>query len=341
MQEPLWALLDIYGNCISIELVDDPQQRTVSLNDQIRNINTTVATHFYEDLRSELLPLPFLPVHSPLISFFLSSSSALANQSIVLFDNSKTNDGLVFFSEPLTINSGLLIHILNVQPSTESRQRTITTAAAASASNLSTSSHIQFGLTNCNTKALLRTNDLPIDLEQINHRSEFWIIQDFQLNNKTTIDRDDEFLFTFNVDGIIEYSHNNSPLKDFIHVDSNLVYYPFLVFKGDIVAIRSMGYVKNLDKYRSLQQMKNKTDMKKSNQESISTKTNEIKNECDMKLNQDCTVCLDRMRDTVLIPCGHICLCYSCAKELVELGSKQCKKKKDFKSIKIVCFFLF
>jgi hypothetical protein len=89
-----------------------------------------------------------------------------------------------------------------------------------------------------------------------------------------------------------------------------------------------MGYVKNLDKYRSLEQIKYKTDNKKSNQESISTKTNEIKNECDMKLCQDCTVCLDRMRDTVLIPCGHICLCYSCAKELVEFGSKQCKYEK-------------
>jgi hypothetical protein len=243
-QEPLWALLDIYGNCISIELVDEPQQRSFSFNDQFRNINPTIPTHFYEDIRNELIPLTFLPVHSLSISFFSSSSNSLPNQSIVLFDNSKNSDGLVFFSEPLTINSGLLIHILNIIPSNESRTRTTT---ASSSSNL-LSTHIQFGLTNCNTKNLLRTNDLPLDVEQINHRSEFWIIQDFKLGNKTSIDRDDEFLFTFNEDGIIQYSHNNSKLKDFIHVDSNLVYYPFLVFKGDIVAIRSMGYLKNLIK---------------------------------------------------------------------------------------------
>ncbi len=269
--------------------------------------------------------MTFLPVHSPLISFFSSSSNALPNPSVVLFDNSKNTDGLVFFSEPLIINSGLLIHILNIIPSNESRIRTTT----ASASNF-LSSHIQFGLTNCNTKTLLRNNDLPIDIEQINNRSEFWIIQDFKLGNKTTIDQGDEFLFTFNQNGIIEYSHNHSKLKDFIHVDLNLIYYPFLVFKGDIVAIRSMGYFKNLDKYQSLQQINTKNDTSKSNQQSTSTNNNDIQTEYDLKLYQDCTVCLDRIRDTVLIPCGHICLCYSCAEELVEHGTQQCKYKDKF-----------
>jgi hypothetical protein len=309
----------------------------MSLNDQIRHINATATTRFYEELRPDLITLPFLPVHSPLISFFSSSSNALPNQSIVLFDNSKGTDGLVFFSEPLMKNAGLLIHILNIIPSNESRLRTTT---AASISNL-LSSHIQFGLTNCNTKTLLRTNDLPLDVEQTNHRSEFWIIQDLKLGNKTSIDRDDEFLFTLNEDGIVEYSQNNSKLKEFIHVDSNLIYYPFLVFKGDIVAIRSMGYVTNLNKYRSFQQINQKNDSSKSNQELTSINNNPIKTEHDSKLNEDCTVCFDRMRDTVLIPCGHICLCYSCAKELLEHGTQQCKYEKNIlENFKIEIFFL-
>lgn len=324
MHEPLWALLDIYGNCISIELVDDPQQRTPSLQDQSRNFNSTLSTRYYDEVRHDILPLPFLPVHSPSISFFQSSSNALPNASMVLYDNSKTNDGLIFFSEPLTCNSALLIHILNIIPSNESRLRPTTAAA----SNLSNCSHIQLGLTNCNTKALLRTNELPIDLEQINKRSEFWIIQDFQSSQKATIDRDDEFLFTLTEDGIIAYSQNNSKLKDFIHVDSSLIYYPFLIFKGDIVAIRSIGYVKNLDRYRSFQQMKYKSDSKNSNQDSLTTANNEMKNESTTKLQQDCTICLDRLRDTVLIPCGHICLCYSCAKEVQDHGTRQCKNRR-------------
>jgi hypothetical protein len=108
-------------------------------------------------------------------------------------------------------------------------------------------------------------------------------------------------------------------------VDSTLIYYPFLVFKGDIIAIRSIGYLKTLDKCRSLQQINNQI---KSNEEL--TSTDNIKNEADFKLSQDCTICLDRLRDTVLIPCGHICLCYSCAKELLEHEGRQCKEGIDF-----------
>jgi len=323
VHEPLWALLDIYGNCISIELVCDPQQRTQTQNDQIRQINPVLNTHFYDELRNELIPLPFLPVHNSLISFFQSSSSSSnssSNSSIVLYDNSKNTDGLVFFSDALTINSGLLIHILNVQPSNESRLRT--TATSASSNSLST--QIQFGLTNCDIKDLIRRNDLPLDIEQINRRSEFWVIENFQLGNKTSIDRDDEFLFTFNQNGVIQYSHNDSKLQDFLHVDSNLIYYPFLIFKGDIVAVRSMGLIKNLDKYRFCQSTKVKLESNQTNHElNMKTKT-ECQTETEIKLNQDCTVCFDRIRDTVLIPCGHICLCYSCAKGLVDHGTKQC-----------------
>ncbi|CAF0897108.1 unnamed protein product [Adineta steineri] len=326
VQEPLWALLDIYGNCISIELVDDLQQRPVPLNDRFRNINATVTTPFFKDIRNDLSPLPFILVHSPSITFLSSPSNTASNQSIVLYDNTKNTDGLVFFSEPLTINSGLLLQIVSILSPNESSLRPTT----ASASN-SLTSHIQFGLTNCIIKDLIRTKEFPFDIEQINNRSEFWIIQDFKLGNKTTIDRDDEFLFTFNQDGIIEYSHNNSKLKDFIHVDPNLNYYPFLVFKGDIVAIRSIGYLKTLEKCRSLQQIHPLTKFNQelsstinNNDNNVNNKSIGIKDESDSKLNHECTVCFDRKRDTVLIPCGHICLCYSCADELYQRGTRQC-----------------
>lgn len=305
--------------------MDDFQKRSGSLHDQLRNINSTVSSPIFKELSKDLIPLPFLPVHSPSISFFNSSSNTLPNQSIILFDNRPNSHGLVFFSEPLTANSGLIIQVLNILPSNESQRRATTMTTA---SNL-LPTHIQFGLTNCNTQNLMQMNDLPLDIDKINNRSEFWIVQDFQLGNKTTIDREDEFLFTFNQDGIIQYSHNNSYLKDFIHVDPTLIYYPFLILKGDIVAVRSMGYVKNIEKYRSLKQANNKIDTTQLNQELTSahniTSTDDTNIERDFKLNHDCTICFDRLRDTVLIPCGHICLCYSCAEELTERGTKLCK----------------
>ncbi|UJR27863.1 hypothetical protein I4U23_009128 [Adineta vaga] len=323
VQEPLWGLLDIYGNCISIELVADPQQRSVPLNDQLQNINTAVTTTYFKEMRNDLLPVTFLTVHNSSVTYFPSQSNTQPNQSIVLFDNTKNTEGLVFFSEPLTENTGLVIQILSIVSSNQTRLRPTT----ASASN-SLSSHLQFGLTNCMIKDLLRTRNIPLDVEQINHRSEFWIIQDFKLSNKTTIDRNDEFLFTYNQNGIIEYSHNGSKLKDFIHVDPTLIYYPFLVFKGDIVAVRSMGYLKTLQKCQALYQTNNLSiknqDLSLTDKNINDSQSSNIKNEIESKLSHDCTVCLDRIRDTVLIPCGHICLCYSCADELHQRGTRQC-----------------
>jgi hypothetical protein len=250
------------------------------------------------------------------ISFSLSSSTNLPDKSIVLFDPSKKCHGLVFFSEPLTINAGLLIKILHVLSPGESHLRATTNSMNSTCS----SSSLQLGLTNCDIQSLMTTNKLPLTIEAINQRSEFWIIQDFRLNNKATIDAGDEFLFVIHPDGVIEFSHNKSKFEEFIHVDSNLNYYPFLIFQDDIIALRSLGYLNSLDKCRSLRRVTSKETESATHAIDVD-KTNESQ----VKLNHDCVVCFDRMRNTVLIPCGHICVCFSCAKELHEHGDKQCK----------------
>jgi len=37
-----------------------------------------------------------------------------------------------------------------------------------------------------------------------------------------------------------------------------------------------------------------------------------------------CCVCFDSKIDTVLVPCGHLCLCLSCAKVITEQNPKRC-----------------
>ena len=318
IQEPLWALLDIYGNCISIELITDPQSRPLPLNDQLRTPSAPVNTRHFHELRADLTPLSFLPVHGPSISFVSPSINGQPDRSIVSFDPNKKCDGLAFFSEPLTSNSGFVIHILQTVASNPSRVRSTTATAASTGTS---TSQIQFGLTSCDIKSLVHTKELPLSIEQINNRSEFWIVQDFQLNSRARIDTDDEFLFLLNQNGVIEYSQNDAPLKEFIHVDPSQTYYPFLVFKGDITVVRSMGYVKVPDRSRSALQA-NESAMSTA---ALSSSGDARRTEHGSKLHDECTICLDRKRDAVLIPCGHICLCFHCAKELTEQGSKQCK----------------
>ena len=319
VREPLWALLDIYGNCISIELVEDPQPRP---HPPLPTPNSTANMNHFRDLRSDLRPLTFLPVHNQSISFFSSSSTGQADKSIVLFDAKKPADGLVYFSEPLTIRSGFLIEILRVSPSNESRSRP---TAQATVSTATSTTHLQLGLTNCDIKTLYQQqNSVPLTLSAINQREELWVIQDFPLATKT-LDNNDEFLFVFADDGIIYFSQNNSPYQEFLHLDPSLNYYPFLIFKGGIGALRSVGYLRNLDRCRGLPRttVSNETTAMATDDngsaESSTQKTSKPKS------NPECTICLDRERDTVLIPCGHICLCYTCAKQVHQYGDRQCK----------------
>lgn len=325
VRDPLWGLLDIYGNCISIELVEDPQPRPQSLNGQMRSSNSTATMNYYQDLRSDLRPLTFLPVHNHSISFFSSSSTNQADKSIVLFDTKKSSDGLIYFTEPLSIRTGLLIEILRVLPSNESRSRSTTNATVST----SKSTHLQFGLTNCDIKTLYQQqNSVPLTINAINQREELWVIQDFPLANKT-LDTNDEFLFVFAEEGIIYFSQNNSQFQDFLHLDPSLTYYPFLIFKGDVVAVRSAGFLRSLNKCRGLPRSTRNNETTASSVATASndkTKSeNSSKKSSQSKSNADCSICLDRERDTVLIPCGHICLCYACATHVQRFGERQCK----------------
>jgi len=40
-------------------------------------------------------------------------------------------------------------------------------------------------------------------------------------------------------------------------------------------------------------------------------------------VNRECEVCFDRVKDTLLAPCGHVCLCYDCA-SLVKTQKQIC-----------------
>eukprot|EP00917_Polyrhabdina_sp_WS-2016_P031050 GHVP01066184.1.p1 GENE.GHVP01066184.1~~GHVP01066184.1.p1 ORF type:complete len:268 (+),score=36.53 GHVP01066184.1:53-856(+) len=46
--------------------------------------------------------------------------------------------------------------------------------------------------------------------------------------------------------------------------------------------------------------------------------------EAPIDFNRDCLVCLSEKRDTVVLPCGHMCLCESCAQSMRLMKHKTC-----------------
>ena len=57
----------------------------------------------------------------------------------------------------------------------------------------------------------------------------------------------------------------------------------------------------------------------------------------DQKSDLECVVCLDRNINTVIIDCGHACLCVTCLRNVISNGSGDCPKciKKITRAINI------
>ena len=61
------------------------------------------------------------------------------------------------------------------------------------------------------------------------------------------------------------------------------------------------------------------------NENQIADSQNNLNNILQMKQKEErtqCCFCLSKISESVFIPCGHRCICYSCGKEIME------KKKK-------------
>ncbi|CAF1043561.1 unnamed protein product [Didymodactylos carnosus] len=302
VREPLWALFDVYGNTISIEIVEDPNRPASSVYDQLKQLYPQYAydqqQRHFQEYQSIVQPSEFLPTHGPSITLFGNT-----NRSIAILENPQSTDGIVFLPEPLAVNSAYLFQILYVNNSTTRSTSTL-----------------QLGLTNVNTTRL-QQSDLPRDIDQLINRSEYWILND--LIKVKPFERNDAYLFTLTSDGIVQISHNSSLLQDFIHIDKTLSLYPFLVLKQDVLAIRLIGKIKNIEKLRARQQELSSSNFSpvSLNRQLSNASTSETKS---IRLPQDCVVCLDRLIDTVLIPCGHLCLCFQCATAMHDKGNKTC-----------------
>lgn len=291
VNEPLWALLDIYGNCVSIELCNFSDAQTVAPS------IPTIQTEYFSDQATDLQPVAFFEQRSSSLSF--PTVDGYNPRSVVAFDRSQ-NEAIIFLSEQIKVGMGLLLKILPHSKATGGNTRLTTNSSYERTE--SASSIISIGLTNSDIKALIDHNKLPLSIDEINKQSEFWIIESFKPISRATFDTGDELFFVLNNDAVLQYSQNASKFQDLIHIDPSLKYYPFLVFRDRPSIIALLGCSKSIQKAKTVNPR-------------LEPSPNAEVNEC--------SVCMDRFKDTVMIPCGHISTCYSCAEELFH-RSKSC-----------------
>lgn len=230
-RHPLWMLIDCYGNCSSIELLDPRistqppvRHRTMSADQEIDHIIPNM-----QSMAINEYPTPV--VHRPTVAYgnayvpvafhrtkgrniTLSADKLTATRA-----DSEYCQGYVFTARPITIGEKLIVQIL----------RTDTMYVGA----------LALGLTSCDP-ASLQASDLPGDSDLLLDRPEYWVVtKDVAAN----LNRGDEVTFCVTANGEVQISKNNGPPSVVMHVDQSLQLWAFLDVYGSTQSVRVFSHM--------------------------------------------------------------------------------------------------
>jgi len=341
-RQPLWCMIDLYGNCTSIELVDmrrslnnfveqdfsidnnsdESAVETPDNTDTVENVsnalnNLTVDNN--EDMDNEVASaqlrhysnVQFLP-----LSYHVTKGINISlndSQTIAWRHDDEYSNGYVFTSEPVRLGQTIVVQILETE-------------------NMYIGS-LAFGLTSCDPSTI-DMSSLPEDADMLLDRLEYWVVSKDVAN---TPDTGDELCFTVNNDGSVEFSKNGSPRQTFMHVDISVPLWVFWDVYGNTQKLRLVGGThENLrqqgDSDASQENDRNNLTMtdavgissnivpplptRSRSTHNIgiqSQSSNSQSNRSQEVRSDECKICFEAAVDCVLYTCGHMCLCYQCA----------------------------
>ncbi|XP_055680242.1 protein neuralized [Lutzomyia longipalpis] len=230
-RNPLWTIVDIYGNCTAIEFLDsrnyinhryqprhslpDAEVERIMPNMQALSVQGSTdeilpPIRFTPPAGTTLVPVPFHRTKGRNIR--LSMDRCVASRMDTEFCQ-----GYVFTARPLRIGEILIVQVL--------RTETMYVGALA------------LGLTSCDPATLMPT-DLPDDSDLLLDRPEYWVVSK---DIASTPNRGDEITFCVTVKGEVTISKNGGPPSVVMHVDQSLELYAFLDVYGSTQSVRVMS----------------------------------------------------------------------------------------------------
>ncbi|XP_045530371.1 protein neuralized isoform X1 [Pieris brassicae] len=215
-RSPLWALVDVYGNCTAVQFVDPRMP-------QATHVSPVVEDRLIGSMRSLSVeePLPIPRYKNPLVPLNLHRMMGrnvqfVNERGIAARVPSEFCQGYVFTARPMRPGQTIIVQILS-------------TDAEYSGS-------LAIGLTSCDP-ATLRTCDLPDDAEQLLDRPEYWVVRRDAAND---LRRGDELAVTLTFDGEVRIGVNGSAPVTVMHVDHTLKLWAFVDIYGATQKVRML-----------------------------------------------------------------------------------------------------
>ncbi|XP_063632091.1 protein neuralized isoform X3 [Cydia splendana] len=219
-RSPLWALVDVYGNCTAVQFADP------RVPNQVRRPNQSPVEEdrLISGMRSLSVeePLPQPRYQNPLVPLSLHRTKGrnvqfINDRGVAARIEAEFCQGYVFTARPMRPGQTIVVQILSTE-----------TAYAGS---------LAIGLTSCDP-ATLRPCDLPDDAEQLLDRPEYWVVRRDAANG---LRRGDELAVTLTLDGEVRVSRNGSNPITVMHVDHTLRLWAFVDIYGATQKVRMLS----------------------------------------------------------------------------------------------------
>jgi len=266
-----------------------------------------------------------------------------SNRTIASRKNLSTNFGYVFTERPLNLNEKLVIQILK--------------------NDQLFNGNLGFGLTTCNP-ANLKSFELPEDSHKLIDRKEYWIIikdvlanakagdeLSFMINdaNQVLLTKNDlppvklfqveanqRFYALFDLHGkttkisVLGTFYEKNQVQFINTINQNLSQNLINRNLSNVIQLKQSPKVENnLNKFSPSQYIPLNDQIRQSNKMvNLSPETLEKQtkiNQGTQNINGECTICFEQSINCVLYQCGHMCMCYDCArKQWNNVGGGQC-----------------
>ncbi|KAJ2939977.1 hypothetical protein O0L34_g6683 [Tuta absoluta] len=216
-RNPLWSLVDVYGNCTAVAYADPraPNRRSNPNVEEERIISSMRSLSV-----EEALPAP--RYQNPLVPLSLHRTKGrnvhfVNDRGVAARIEAEFCQGYVFTARPMRPGQTIVVQILATEP-----------AYAGS---------LAIGLTSCDPSSL-RPCDLPDDAEQLLDRPEYWVVRRDAANG---LRRGDELAVTLTLDGEVRVSRNGSQPITVMHVDHTLRLWAFVDIYGATQKVRMLS----------------------------------------------------------------------------------------------------
>ncbi|KAL0803425.1 hypothetical protein ABMA28_017273 [Loxostege sticticalis] len=219
-RNPLWALVDVYGNCTAVQFADPRAPSQVRRPNQSPLEEDRLVGSMRSLSVEESLPPPRYA--NPLVPLSLHRTKGrnvqfVNDRGVAARTEAEFCQGYVFTARPMRPGQTIVVQILSTE-----------TAYAGS---------LAIGLTSCDP-ATLRPCDLPDDAELLLDRPEYWVVRRDAANG---LRRGDELAVTLTMDGEVRVSRNGSTPITVMHVDHTLRLWAFVDIYGATQKVRMLS----------------------------------------------------------------------------------------------------